>query len=271
MIDWRRYLETGRATENLRGLQPAEGFEVLEIKTRNLYFLASICRLILHDHGDLDLTSLHLSSSTWLYDPESSTPQQLSLSDMAAEAPYRAPAALDFSALGAIVQARLEGGKDHIWEMRVDPKYYEEAILDASKHQQGPLTVGDGPGELWHSVFLRMIFQAYEKIMLWDEIHCRFQNVLQTHESEGCDYTNMDPETWPEPYYLALYQLKDALEATAKITCRFLREALACSPSFRQQLQAEGLGGSSIILRFRKRDPKDLLLILLVLHANHGA
>lgn len=52
------------------------------------------------------------------------------LAAMAAEAPYRVPANINFDQLQAVIAARRSAAEDHIWVLREDPGYFRDAVGD---------------------------------------------------------------------------------------------------------------------------------------------
>ncbi|RAL66860.1 hypothetical protein DID88_007642 [Monilinia fructigena] len=57
------------------------------------------------------------------------------IASVAAEAPYRLPSQLDFNRLKDIVEARRMNAEDYIRDLREDPGYFADVLVDLSEHR----------------------------------------------------------------------------------------------------------------------------------------
>ena len=94
---------------------PGEGLLVLEIQQGVYDFLLKCCRTLFQDISQEDLASEELP---FLPEPEAIINKDsayTSIDVVAAEAPYRAPAAVNFARLRQIVAAQRDEAVDHFW------------------------------------------------------------------------------------------------------------------------------------------------------------
>ena len=170
------------------GWQPGDGLVIMEIQETILGFLVQCAELILHDLLPLKVPPTPVS----LFSPESSTPESPSPSPMtpipsdaswasvaaaAAEAPYRVPVQFDFPRLQRLVNARRAEAEDHIWTLREDPGFFQEAVNDWAEHRQEVLRNKSGKPhpyydtpEYWARMFRYVVQSAYQKLAMWDTI-----------------------------------------------------------------------------------------------------
>lgn len=123
-------------------MMPDAGVVALVVQKHTLNFLVKVCQLILHDIGDLAFDGPFIPVRKL---PESSshhvihhtTGEHVSLSTIAAEAPYRGPSTGNLGTLLVVAQAQIEAAKDHLLGLRQDPGYYREFMVEASVHHGG--------------------------------------------------------------------------------------------------------------------------------------
>ncbi|KAJ5202801.1 hypothetical protein N7449_004880 [Penicillium cf. viridicatum] len=58
---------------------------------------------------------------------------------MAAEAPYRVPAQLDFSLVESLLSTTASAAEDHAWALRKDLDYFSRTLQEAKDHCQETL------------------------------------------------------------------------------------------------------------------------------------
>lgn len=116
---------------------PGHGLLVLEVQERILNFLVACCRSILVDIPPADLTcDLKFPiQPPPLLKTEAETNGFDSLAAMAAEAPYRLPALIDFARIELVLEAKATAASDHIWALREDPAYFVDCINDIREHR----------------------------------------------------------------------------------------------------------------------------------------
>jgi len=113
-----------------RAFQPGEALLILEIQEKVLHFLVQWSQLVLHDIAAADLVDAYPVKPA--LDPPKSTEEWSSIATLAKEAPYRLPAQLDINRLKAIFAAKLAASVDHVWALREDPGYFQDAVQDIS-------------------------------------------------------------------------------------------------------------------------------------------
>ena len=142
IVSWDDDEEAMMKTFNGLGFLPGEGVQVLEIQQKLLGFLLTCCYSILHE---MDLNTM-ISEATIRPEPPplSDDAEYPTLAIIAAEAPYRLPARLDFNRLKALVNAKRSSVEDHIHCLREDPGYFADALGDWSEHRQEKLPDKNG-------------------------------------------------------------------------------------------------------------------------------
>jgi hypothetical protein len=99
--------------------QPGQGLWILEIQQKVLRFLVQCCQSILHEFTPTSLISAEIPIKPEPL-PIGDSSEYPTLATMAAEAPYRVPAKLDFIRLKKLAAARLTSSEDHIRALRED-------------------------------------------------------------------------------------------------------------------------------------------------------
>jgi len=99
--------------------QPGQGLWILEIQQQVLRFLVQCCRSILHEFTPTSLTSTEIPIKSEP-PPIVDTSEYPTLATMAAEAPYRVPAKVDFIRLKSLAAAKLTSSEDYIRALRED-------------------------------------------------------------------------------------------------------------------------------------------------------
>ncbi|KAF7508121.1 hypothetical protein GJ744_009562 [Endocarpon pusillum] len=172
----------------LSGLQfhPGMGLLVLQIQQGVLEFLVLCCRKIMQD---LPFDSLTDSSIPVQPEPATLLPNETaytSLAALAADAPYRVPAHLDFRHIRSLAAARSSAASDHIYALREDPGYFSSVIGDYSEHRQETLLDTNGKRHdvlkeylFWDRVVGSAIDDAYTAQFIFDTIHKKLPKQYQ--------------------------------------------------------------------------------------------
>ncbi|CAI6341355.1 unnamed protein product [Periconia digitata] len=110
------------------------GLLVLEVQDRILEFLVAICESIIS--GALPAESA--KSVDQKEQPKPAIPSDkadsyLSTLELARERPYLPPR-MDVGRLRSIAESYLNGWKNHAWEMRENPAYFQRVYLDWADH-----------------------------------------------------------------------------------------------------------------------------------------
>lgn len=150
------------------GTQASNGLLILEIQKKVLRFRVKCCQLILANLPSDSLTGKNIPIQP---DPGPITTYPTvwpSLEALSMEAPYRAPAHLDFQRLQAIMSANLLSTTDHIWALREDPAYFASHFGDYSEHSLEALpdvTSKNDPSmnnpRFWKGMLSKMASSAY--------------------------------------------------------------------------------------------------------------
>lgn len=104
-----------------KGLHPGQGLLILEIQQRIMDFLLKCSNEIMHDIPADELTTEKYTPQPVPALPVEAATGFASLAVMAAEAPYRKPADLDWDRLQSLFAAKKSAAEDHIWALREDP------------------------------------------------------------------------------------------------------------------------------------------------------
>lgn len=163
-----------------QGCQPGEGLTILEMQQRTYSFLVDCCRVIFRDMEPSLLTSddvpIMPEPPAVVGDPA----EWPTMASIAAEAPYRLPANLDFVRLKAVISAKRSAAEHHIWALREDPGYFSDVLGDWSEHRQETLldTAGKRHPVLtnlkplfWERVIGNVVTDAYGALAIWDIVH----------------------------------------------------------------------------------------------------
>lgn len=224
----------------LSGLQfhPGMGLLVLQIQQGVLEFLVLCCRKILHD---LPFDSLTDSSIPVQPEPATLLPTETaytSLAALAADAPYRVPAHLDFRHLRSLAAARSSAANDHIHALREDPGYFSSVIGDYSEHRQETLLDTNGKRHdvlkeylFWDRVVGSAIDDAYTAHFIFDTIH---KKVVELENLEQRYSESISPRRkLPKQYQQALLKLNHFLDETPKGLIYCLKVGVPPSPPLR--------------------------------------
>jgi len=168
-----------------RQFTPGDGLQVFELQERVYPFLIKCCEFILHDlveSGSLFDDQFPIVSETppaTAAEPPAVIEIQPSLASISAEAPYRLPANLDLDRLRGILAARLSAAEDHLWELREDPGYFADTVIDWSEHRNdrlldtwgNPHPTGPHTTDFWERVIRNVIADAYTGYETWSLLH----------------------------------------------------------------------------------------------------
>jgi len=168
------------------GWQAGDRLVILEIQETILGFLIQCAELILHDLLPLNLSPTRITSlepsmpespSSSPMTPIPSNASWASVAAAAAEAPSRVPVQFDFARLQRLVDAKRAEAEDHIWTIREDPGFFQEAVNGWAEHRQEVLRNKRGQPhgwygtlEYWGRMFRYVVQSAYQNLAMWDTI-----------------------------------------------------------------------------------------------------
>lgn len=219
--------------------QPFYGLLVLEAQDRVLSFLVKCAKLILHDYTEDLLLQSPLKSPV---SPIPDTAGFASLAALAAEAPYRQPANLDFARLATLLAAKRDEAADHLWSLREDPGYFEAHMLECKEHcvkamkdvrgrQLPRLPSGDEDVE-WASIVGLQIEYAFSMFEAYSDLHTKtaLLHGMQQYYADG-----IDPKSdLPELYTSAILDLRYCLKKACEWPVKLLMDGFCASPQMRQ-------------------------------------
>ena len=200
-----------------RGVSVSDGILVLRAQFETMKFLQNCCHLIL---GDISEDVIPRSPA--LPPPTLSAGAGagfVSLEIMAAEAPYRVPAHIDFDRMISLLGAKRDQVLDHLCSLREDPAYFQEYILDFSQHRPGAIGTECGPSVSnmmsikWNKDLPNMITIEYMQLELFSELHFQAEALQQMCRSNAA---SIQPDRdLPDAYLNALlkfrYYLNEAI------------------------------------------------------------
>ncbi|KAF8981883.1 hypothetical protein BGZ46_002175 [Entomortierella lignicola] len=171
-----------------KGMHPGYGLQTLEVQERIYHFLLECCLQILHDKPR---ESLAIDDSPIEPEPPALSIVEggmNSLAAVAAMAPFRLPASIDFARLQDLVAAKLSAVEDHIWSLREDPSYFTDIVLDMKDHrqellldvrgQQHSLVNPQPKSRLWDRVVGNVVAEAYLYLEIWSDLHSQIGNLM---------------------------------------------------------------------------------------------
>ena len=237
---------------------PGEGLLVLEIQQGLYDFLLKCCRTLFQDISLEDLASEELPI---LPEPEpiiNKDSAYTSIDVVAAEAPYRAPAAVDFARLRQIVAAQRDEAVDHFWALREDPSYFAAVIKEWADHRQETLLDTRGRRhpllddiEFWNRVAGMVAHNAYEMVLQWVIIHEKLQNVAECQQKHK--NSRASNQCLPEDYERALRRLKEVVSKLSAMPIHALRIGLPPSPPMRSKWVREPQEPGTTVIRVRTK------------------
>ncbi|PGH35131.1 hypothetical protein GX50_02053 [[Emmonsia] crescens] len=235
------------------GVQPGEGLLILEIQKGTLEFLLNCCRGILHDMDSVALTDpdipIQPEPPVIARDPT----EWPTMASMAAEAPYRVPANIDFERLLAVFAARRSAAVDHIWALREDPGYFHDALGDCYEHRQEPMLDANkkphpilGTHMFWARVYGSVINSAYEDLIGFDSLYHQVERLIALREKYS---SKISPKAaLPREYMKALLVFRESLDILSKGSIADLKMAVPASPPIRSLfIREQHAPGSTII------------------------
>ncbi|KAL8871345.1 MAG: hypothetical protein Q9174_002800 [Haloplaca sp. 1 TL-2023] len=159
-------------------IEPAQGIAVLEKQAILLALLVNCAKLILPEITEERIDAIHQQKislptcSSTLHQGSNNGPL-----DALIEAPYQLPVSIktiDFKRLGALVYAKHAEAADHLWNLRQDPGYYLDTLLEIGEHyiENLPDTQGNKHPNLhtrafWQRVATAVAKEAYSAPLQW--------------------------------------------------------------------------------------------------------
>ncbi|EAA32429.1 hypothetical protein GE21DRAFT_7472 [Neurospora crassa] len=246
LLSWDEHPSNFELAMSQRQFLPGEGLLVLEVQDRLLSFLIKCCTEILHE-----IPEDKLLSSSYPVQPEphmkeeSETTGFDSLAVLAAEAPYRVPAKLDFGRIESLLGAQAAASEDHLWSLREDPNYFVDKALELQDHR--PETLKDRWGKsypvneevLWSRILSTLVKTAYMDVEVYNELHRQAQELQGLQEKYAKAISVKDD--LPKEYLKALLKFRFYLYQATKGVLGELKQTVMSSPPMRYlSIRAQG-------------------------------
>lgn len=245
-------------------MMPHSGTLALLIQRDTLSFLVKVCQLILHDISDLTFDSPRVpivklpEPASHHLDLDHSSSEHVSLSTIAAEAPYRAPSTGNLGALLAVVQAQIEAAKDHLWGLRQDPGYFMEIVRDSSVHYKEFLRNKRD----WQRTIENIIYMSLINVQLWSKTAEWIQDIIELQQRQE-DFGKLDIGNWSDEYIDAVIARGWYLHCWSAAPRALVKEAIFHSPPLRHFWRDARYSETSARLMVKKEYQDDPLPILL--------
>ncbi|TVY81496.1 hypothetical protein LSUE1_G004095 [Lachnellula suecica] len=250
LVSWDEDPKAADLLFSQRQFAPGDGLRVFELQERIYPFLIKCCELILHDlvesgslfNGQVSAVS-EIPTTTKLLPVESPAPAAIteilpSLASISAEAPYRLPASLNLDRLRGILAARLSAAEDHLWELREDPGYFADTVLDWSEHRNdklldtngNPHPTGPHTTEFWERVVRNVIGDAHSGYEGWSLLHRQVNRLIALKEKYENEISY--EKQLPQEYLIAILKFKQLVEISCESPMHFLKN-IQSSPALR--------------------------------------
>ncbi|KAK3351069.1 LOW QUALITY PROTEIN: hypothetical protein B0H65DRAFT_567970 [Neurospora tetraspora] len=235
LLSWDEHPSNFELAMSQRQFLPGEGLLVLEVQDRLLSFLVKCCTEILHE-----IPEDQLLSSKYPVQPEphmkeeSETTGFDSLAVLAAEAPYRVPAKLDFGRIESLLGAQAAASEDHLWSLREDSNYFVDKALELQEHR--PETLKDRWGKsypevFWSRILSSLVNTAYMEVEVYNELH-RQAKELQALQEKYAKAISVKDDL-PKEYLKALLKFRFYLYQATKGVLGELKQTVMSSPPMR--------------------------------------
>ncbi|KAK3403434.1 hypothetical protein B0T20DRAFT_26455 [Sordaria brevicollis] len=240
LLSWDEHPSNFELAMSQRQFLPGEGLLVLEVQDRLLSFLVKCCTEILHE-----IPEDQLLSSKYPVQPEphmkeeSETTGFDSLAVLAAEAPYRVPAKLDFGRIESLLGAQAAACEDHLWSLREDPNYFVDKALELEEHRietlkdyRGrPHPVSQNEAIFWSRILGSLVNSAYMEVEVYNELHRQAKELKALQEK----YANVISvkDDLPKEYLKALLKFRFYLNQATKGVLGQLKQSALSSPPMR--------------------------------------
>ncbi|KAF2729709.1 hypothetical protein EJ04DRAFT_501849 [Polyplosphaeria fusca] len=224
-----------------QGMHPGIGLVILEIQERLYRFLVESCERIMHDIPFEDLLSDKYAPQPPMALPPDTTNGFASLAVMAKEAPYRPPANMDLARLASLFAAKKSAAEDFIWELREDPGYFADTVLENREHRLEMIRDTDGQTHpcltagrkdvLWNRVIGNVVAGAHTSLEMWSELNAQVEE-LQTLWTKYSGNIRPDRDL-PGEFLDAILKFQHYLKQAAKGPIGQLKNHAYASPLLR--------------------------------------
>lgn len=226
-----------------RQFSPAKGLIILEAQERVLGFLVSCCKQIMHEIPEHTLMSDAFPiKPTPELQTEADTGGFHSLAIMAAEAPYRVPAHLDFGRIESLLAAQASAAEDHMWSLREDPGYFADMQRELKDHRQE--FIRDTNGKLhpaldkscihkfWGHILSSLLGEAYVPLEIFSHLQRQAHDLRALHERLAPTISPLG--TLPKEYLQAILRFRYYLRQVVQEFGGYLMYRTTGSPPLRR-------------------------------------
>lgn len=238
LLSWDEHPSNFELAMSQRQFLPGEGLLVLDVQDRLLSFLVKCCTEILHEiPEDQLLGSKYPVRPEPHMKEESETTGFDSLAVLAAEAPYRVPAKLDFGRIESLLGAQAAACEDHLWSLREDPNYFVDKALELQEHRLETLKDRWGKSYpvndeiLWSRILSSLVTTAYMEVEIYNELH-RQAKELQGLQEKYAKVISVKDDL-PKEYLKALLKFRFYLYQATKGVLGELKHTAMSSPPMR--------------------------------------
>ncbi|KAF7895768.1 uncharacterized protein EAF01_009730 [Botrytis porri] len=283
LVSWEEDNDAADLMFTERQFSPGDGLKAFELQEKIYPFLIRCCELILHDFTkavallDANIPSGIPPDSIIAPEPTSSTVTEIlpSLATISAEAPYRLPANIDFERLREIFAARLAAAEDYLFDLREDPGFFADTIIDWSEHRNdalldtngNPHPTGPHTQDFWGRVVRNIIGDGYSNYETWFLLH-RQAALLCTLMEKYKDEISYNKQL-PKEYLTAILKFRELLKISAEAPINYLQN-IQSSPPLRHHFTRAPQAPGTINMYIMPKDerspffhkPWGLLLIL---------
>lgn len=244
LVSWDEHEDAFDWSATRKQFLPGEGLMILEAQERLLAFLVDCCKQLLHDISEADLTS----DVKYPIVPQPQRKSEIevngfeSLAVLAAEAPYRVPAEIDFERIESLLAARVSAAEDHLWALREDPSYLTETLQEIKEHRQEqvldpkgkqhPVCTPPYANMLWSRCISTMLTQAVNELEVFSQLHKQAQELRVLQAKHAAAISPL--KGLPKEYLYALLKFRYFLTRAAKGPQGRLSQSFPASPPVRQ-------------------------------------
>ena len=178
--------------------------------------------------------------------------QHLSLQTEILEAAYRVPPRYDMSRLRSFVFAKRDEYLDEIWNLREDPVYFTETILEWAEHRHEQVRMGDGSvspelgkKEWWERTINTAVADVYTSFHAWNCLSKHVENLAALKVTYD-DRIHDDDMTKDYDYAVSYLEFL-VVQAMKRLVLKW-KDGLGASPQLRRHF--------AIDIRTREGYPK---------------
>ena len=215
-------------------------------KVRILEFLQRCAELILHDIA-LEDPSHPLQPDPGEVVLANEESQHTSLLTEVLEASYRVPPRYDMSRLRSFVFAKRDEYLDQIWNLRENPVYFKEAMMEWAEHRHEQVRIADGTAspqlgknEWWEKIINTVVSDAYTSFHAWD---CLSKHVEDLAALKDTYDGHTHDSTTPKDHTDAVQYLEFLVVQALRRSIVKWKDGLAASPQLRKHFAIDRESG----------------------------